>query len=261
MVKKVAKTTTSKDKKNIKKKEEKNPLFEKRPKNFGIGGDIQPKRDLTRFVRWPKYIKIQRQRRVLMNRLKIPPTLNQFTKSIDKSSAAQLFKLLSKYKPESKQDKHARLLKAAESKEKGETAVPAKKPVNLKFGINEVTTLVEQKKAKLVVIAHDVDPIELVVWLPTLCRKKEVPYCIVKGKARLGSLVHQKTATTLAVTGVQKEDSNELNALQSSFMESYNRNTDIRRMWGGGKLGAKSMAQRKKRERAIAKEEAVKMKI
>ncbi|EGW05387.1 GRB2-associated-binding protein 2 [Cricetulus griseus] len=28
-----------------------NPLFEKRPKNFGIGQDIQPKRDLTRFVR------------------------------------------------------------------------------------------------------------------------------------------------------------------------------------------------------------------
>lgn len=29
-------------------------------------------------------------------------------------------------------------------------------------------------------IAHDVDPIELVVWLPALCRKMNVPYCIVK---------------------------------------------------------------------------------
>jgi len=27
-----------------------NPLIEKRPKNFGIGQDIQPKRDLTRYV-------------------------------------------------------------------------------------------------------------------------------------------------------------------------------------------------------------------
>ena len=27
-----------------------NPLFEKRPRNFGIGQDIQPKRDLSRFV-------------------------------------------------------------------------------------------------------------------------------------------------------------------------------------------------------------------
>jgi hypothetical protein len=37
-----------------------NPLFEKRPKNFGIGQDIQPKRDLTRFVKWPRYIRLQR---------------------------------------------------------------------------------------------------------------------------------------------------------------------------------------------------------
>jgi len=29
-----------------------------------------------------------------------------------------------------------------------------------------VTTLVENKKAKMVVIACDVDPIELVLWLP-----------------------------------------------------------------------------------------------
>jgi hypothetical protein len=32
-----------------------------------------------------------------------------------------------------------------------------------------------QSKAQLVVITHDVDPIELVVWLPALCRKMEVP--------------------------------------------------------------------------------------
>lgn len=41
-------------------KGEKSPLFEKNPRNFRIGGDIQPKRDLTRFVKWPKYIRIQR---------------------------------------------------------------------------------------------------------------------------------------------------------------------------------------------------------
>lgn len=39
------------------------------------------------------------------------------------------------------------------------------------------------------VIAHDVDPIELVVWLPALCRKMEVPYCIIKGKSRLGAVM------------------------------------------------------------------------
>ena len=61
-------------------------------------------------------------------------------------------------------------------------------------------------KAKLVVIAHDVEPIELMTFLPTLCRKKGIPFCFVKGKARLGKLVHLKTATCLALTEVKKED-------------------------------------------------------
>lgn len=57
--------------KTSKKEPKKNPLYEKRPKNFAIGGDIQPKRDLTRFVRWPRYIRLQRQKRVLLLRLKV----------------------------------------------------------------------------------------------------------------------------------------------------------------------------------------------
>lgn len=56
----------------------------------------------------------------------------------------------------------------------------------IKFGLKHVTTLIEEQKASLVVIAHDVSPIELVVWLPALCRKMGVPYCILKGKVRLG---------------------------------------------------------------------------
>ena len=38
-----------------------NPQFEKRPRNFGIGQDIQPQRDLSRRSdKWPKYISLQR---------------------------------------------------------------------------------------------------------------------------------------------------------------------------------------------------------
>ena len=50
------------------------------------GGDIQPKRDLSRFVRWPKYIRLQRQRAVLYQRLKVPPSINQFTQTLDKQT-------------------------------------------------------------------------------------------------------------------------------------------------------------------------------
>ncbi|KAL7582638.1 hypothetical protein Lser_V15G45231 [Lactuca serriola] len=162
-----------------------NPLFEKRPKQFGIGGALPPKKDLHRFVRWPQVVRIQRKRRILKQRLKVPPALNQFTKTLDKNLATTLFKMLLKYRPEDKAAKKERLLKRAQAESEGKT-VEAKKPIVVKYGLNHITYLIN--KAQLVIIAHDVDPIELVVWLPALCRKMEIPYCIVKGKSRLGTL-------------------------------------------------------------------------
>lgn len=60
------------------------------------------------------------------------------------------------------------------------TQADKKKPLVVKYGINHITTLIESGKAQLVVIAHDVDPLELVLWLPALCKKMGVPYAIVK---------------------------------------------------------------------------------
>merc|ERR1712176_333096 len=232
-----------------------NVLIEKRPKNFGIGGDIQPKRDLGRFVRWPKYIKLQRQKRILYQRLKVPPSVNQFTQTLDQQTATQLFKLLHKYRPETKAEKKARLTSQAEKKAEGKPETTGKKPMNVKYGINHITNLVEAKKAQLVVIAHDVDPLEIVVWLPALCRKMGVPYCIVKGKARLGKLVHKKTATAVALTSVKPDDRHSLEKISESVKTNYNERFDeIRRHWGGGVMGNKSQAKIAKIEKAKAKE-------
>ena len=86
-----------------------------------------------------------------------------------------------------------------------------------KYGLlNHVVALIEAKKAELVVIAHDVDPVELVVFLPALCRKMGVPYVIVKGKARLGTVVYKKTAAVLAIQEVKSEDQRELATLVSA---------------------------------------------
>ena len=84
--------------------------------------------------------------------------------------------------------------------------------------------MIEEKKVKLVAIANNVEPIELVVWLPTLCKKMNIPYCFVKGKAALGKLVHQKNATAVALTEVRKEDEGELNNLAAAFRTHYNDN-------------------------------------
>jgi large subunit ribosomal protein L7Ae len=132
---------------------------------------------------------------------------------------------LEKYRPETKKEKKQRLLAKAKAETKAEGAAPAadsKKPKLVKFGLNHITTLIEQKKAKLVVIAHDVDPVELVMWLPTLCQKKGVPYLIVKGKARLGKVVHKKTATALAVVDVDAKDQKDLANFVQKAVENYN---------------------------------------
>ncbi|KAJ3126270.1 60S ribosomal protein L8B [Nowakowskiella sp. JEL0407] len=231
-----------------------NPLFEKRPKNFAIGQDVQPKRNLSRFVRWPEYIRLQRQKAILKLRLKVPPAINQFSKTLDKNTALNVFKLLNKYRPETKVEKKARITAAAQAVAAKTKAEPGKKPINVKYGINHVTALVEAKKAQLVIIAHDVDPIELVLWLPALCRKQGVPYAIVKSKSRLGTVVHKKTATALAITEVRPEDKQELAALVSAVKANYNDKADeIRKSWGGGIMGQKSRNMMAKREKAAAK--------
>eukprot|EP00754_Rhynchopus_humris_P048025 Rhum_TRINITY_DN7528_c0_g1::Rhum_TRINITY_DN7528_c0_g1_i1::g.23347::m.23347/K02936/RP-L7Ae, RPL7A; large subunit ribosomal protein L7Ae len=105
------KTTATKKKGAVEKKE--HSLFVARPRNFAIGNDLPPKRDVTRFVRWPKYIIRQRRKRVLERRLKVPPSLNQFRKTLDKPTKAELFKLLEKYRPETDKEREARRLQEA----------------------------------------------------------------------------------------------------------------------------------------------------
>eukprot|EP00483_Globobulimina_turgida_P001960 UN01962 len=82
---------------------------------------------------------------------------------------------------------------------------PRKKNV-IKYGFNHVTNLIESGRAKLVIIAHDVDPIELVLWMPALCVKRNIPFVIFKSKARLGTLVHKKTTACIAICEVDPSD-------------------------------------------------------
>jgi len=236
------------------------PLFPSRPRSYNVGGAIRPVgRDLSRFVRWPKYVRIQRQRAVLYQRLKVSPAINQFTKSIGKNEASNVFKLCDKYRPETTAAKKQRQKETAASAVKGtKENKTANVPNQLKFGLKHVTTLVEEKKASLVLIACDVDPIELVLWLPALCRKMEVPFMIVKDKARLGTLVHQKTAAVVALTSVNKEDEAQLKIFQDLGMEKYNKNSGLVRKWGGGIMGLKTQAKLDKRAKAVAAEEAKK---
>lgn len=86
----------------------------------GLGGAPKPKRDLHRFVKWPQYVRLQRQKRVLSMRLKVPPVVNQFaTRALDKNQAETMFKLMLKYRPEDKKQKAERLKSEAEARAAG----------------------------------------------------------------------------------------------------------------------------------------------
>merc|ERR1719222_1846586 len=89
--------------------------------------------------------------------------------------------------------------------------------------------------------------------------KKEVPYCIIKGKSRLGQIVHKKFASCVALTSVRKEDQHDLDLLAKNFNAQFNDNADLRRRWGGGIMGIKSQHITQRRERAIQAEQAKKM--
>jgi len=234
-------------------------LYFRGPINRGIGQAIQRKhRDLTRYVKWPRYIRIQRQRKVLYNRLKVPPGINQFSRTLDANATSSLFKLLGKYRPEERAAKRKRLLQVAQARTKGNTTAVQKKPLSVHSGANRIIRLIEKKKAKLVILAGDVNPIELVVAIPALCRKVDVPYVIVKSKSRLGAIVHRKTVAALAFVNVDKEDRTELANLAAIARESFNENIEHRRQWGGGKVSAKSAAKMAKKVKAAAKSEAKK---
>ena len=54
------------------------------------------------------------------------------------------------------------LMKIYYFRAEGEGDKPTKRPLMLSSGVNTVTRLIEKKKASLVVIAHDVEPIEVI---------------------------------------------------------------------------------------------------
>lgn len=84
-----------------------------------------------------------------------------------------------------------------------------------------------------------------------------VPYCIVKGKARLGTVVHKKTATALVLTEVNSADKQELASLVSHIKADFNDKSDeIRKTWGGGIMGFKSQKATLAKDRLAAKEAA-----
>mmetsp|Transcript_20018 Transcript_20018/g.31791 ORF Transcript_20018/g.31791 Transcript_20018/m.31791 type:complete len:272 (+) Transcript_20018:28-843(+) len=223
--------------------------FRKPSRRIGSGGVMPKSTSLGRLMRWPKYVKLQRQRKILLQRLKIPPALNIFNCGCSKDFASKLVKFSKNYSPESPKQKQARLRSMAKLQAEGKP-IPSEKKNTIKYGFNHVTNLIESGRAKLVIIAHDVDPIELVLWMPALCVKKNIPFVIFKSKARLGALVHKKTAACIALCEVNPGDANDFKSLTRKAKQLFNqRYNALKKKWGKRVLGQKTRHRIDKRKR------------
>ena len=74
----------------------------------------------------------------------------------------------------------------------------AKKTGKVAKGTNEVTKFIERGDAQLVVIAEDVDPVEIVAHLPILAEEKDIPYSYLPTKDKVGSAAGLSVGTASA---------------------------------------------------------------
>ncbi|MHA1776514.1 MAG: 50S ribosomal protein L7ae [Promethearchaeia archaeon] len=81
----------------------------------------------------------------------------------------------------------------------------------IKKGMNETTKAIERGVAKLVVIAGDITPAEIVMHLPAISKEKKVPYVFVDSRAELGKAAQISIpCSALAITQVPKDVESDL---------------------------------------------------
>ncbi len=84
----------------------------------------------------------------------------------------------------------------------------ARKSGKIKKGTNEVTKAVEKNSAKLVLIAEDTSPKEVIMHMVPLCEEKKIPCVQVPSKEDLGSaagLLVSTSAVAIVLEGESKD--------------------------------------------------------
>ncbi|MGC8584668.1 MAG: 50S ribosomal protein L7Ae [Thermoplasmata archaeon] len=82
----------------------------------------------------------------------------------------------------------------------------ARQSGKIRKGTNEVTKAIERMEAKLVIIASDVTPPEVVAHIPLLCDEKKVPYVYVNSREELGKRAGVQSAASVAITEAGKAE-------------------------------------------------------
>ncbi len=73
----------------------------------------------------------------------------------------------------------------------------------IKKGMNECTKSIERGQAKLVVMAEDVSPPEILYHIPLLCEEKKIPYAYLSTKKDLGNAAKINVgSSSIAITNI-----------------------------------------------------------
>ena len=91
----------------------------------------------------------------------------------------------------------------------------------LVFGISHVTQSIKKKRAKLVLFAANIEPAEVAVSLPALCRFLKIPYVIMTSTKKLGKILKKKNLMCMAVQEIEKDEEDLIN-LCNTLKENYN---------------------------------------
>ncbi len=70
------------------------------------------------------------------------------------------------------------------------TRIAEAKDSKIRKGMNECTKSIERGQAKLVIMAEDVSPPEILYHVPLLCEEKKIPYAYLSSKKILGKAVN-----------------------------------------------------------------------
>ena len=69
------------------------------------------------------------------------------------------------------------------------TTIAETRDSKIRKGMNEVTKSIERGTAKLVIMAEDVSPPEILFHVPLLCDEKKIPYSYLPTKKEVGNVV------------------------------------------------------------------------
>ncbi len=90
----------------------------------------------------------------------------------------------------------------------------------IRKGMNEVTKSIERVQAKIVIMAEDVTPPEILFHIPLICEEKGIPYAYISTKKELGNTARiNVAASAISIENVGSGNDSALNDLIKKLEE------------------------------------------